>query len=60
MDNHSTPRQEKFLEIITALNKQHRQGESQIFDCGKLGFIHIWWHHSWEHHWFEPSLEFRG
>lgn len=50
---------EKFLKIITALNKKHRQGENQIFDCGELGFVHIWWRQGWEHQWFEPSVEFK-
>ncbi len=55
----TTNRDKKFIEIIKALNKQRRQGVNQIFDCGKLGFIHIWWHGSWRHCWLEPSLEFK-
>lgn len=53
-------RQDKFLQIITALNKQHRQAANEIFDCGTLGFVHIWFHHSWECEWFKPSEEFKG
>lgn len=51
-------RQDKYLEIITYLNKKRRQGERNIFDCGPLGFALIWWHHSWEVEWFMPNKEF--
>ena len=51
-------RKNKYLDIISELNHQHRQGENQIFDCGELGFVHIWWHHQWQLEWFNPSKEF--
>ena len=53
-----SPRDTKYFSIITELNKQHRVGEEAIFDCGKLGLVHIWWDSRWEHRWFEPSKEF--
>lgn len=53
-------RNQKYIEIITKLNKKHRQGEANIFDCGELGFLHIWWHNQWKYDWFIPSLEFKS
>jgi len=52
----------KVLEIINELNRQHRQGENEIFDCGELGFVHLWWHASWQWKWkwIKPSTEFKG
>ena len=52
-------RENKYLEIITALNHKHRQGENKIFDCGELGFVHVWWYHQWQSEWFAPSKEFK-
>ena len=53
-------REEKYIQIITELNKQRRQGENQIFDCGELGLIHIWWQgHQWRSEWVIPSKEFK-
>lgn len=49
----------KYLEIITELNKQNRQGEDNIFNCGELGFIRIWWRGQWVREWVEISNEFR-
>ena len=52
-------RETKFVEIITKLNKQRRQGENEIFDCGELGFVHIYMKGShWAGRWFMPSQEF--
>ena len=52
-------RDEAFLYIITQLNDRRGIGAPGIFDCGKLGFLYIWWgHHVWERRWFEPSNEF--
>ena len=54
-----TEREQKYLEIITELNKKWRWGEDQIFDCGSLGFVHIYQRRgTWEGDWFEPSKEF--
>jgi hypothetical protein len=52
-------RTQKFLKIITHLNEHHRQGENNIFDCGKLGFVRIWWHSQWQHEWLMPSTEYK-
>lgn len=52
-------RHNKVFEIIGSLNQQNRQGESQIFDCGVLGFVRMWWHNGWEWSWFEPNTEFK-
>jgi hypothetical protein len=52
-------RADKYMEIITKLNRRKRWGENQIFDCGELGFLHIWWHQQWYGDWFEPSTEFK-
>lgn len=49
----------KVLDIITQLNKQHRQGEDQVFDCGELGFVHLWWHSRWSWEWIKISTEFK-
>ncbi len=50
----------KVLEIITKLNKKHRQGEDAIFDCSDLGFVHIFWRSGrWEWDWVVPSTEFK-
>jgi len=45
-------RDNKYLEIITRLNKAHQQGSIHYYDCGELGIIHIYWHgNRWEHEW---------
>ena len=51
----------KTLDIITKLNKTHRQGSDGYYDCGELGVVHIYWHQQrWEWEWIEISDEFKA
>ena len=53
-------RDKKYLEIITYLNKMRLVGLNEIFDCGKLGFVHIYRSQQhWYGDWFEPDTRFK-
>lgn len=49
----------KVLDIINELNRTHRQGSNDYYDCGELGIVHIYWWHSWTWEWIELSTEFK-
>jgi len=54
------PRNRAFWLIINQLNEQGRHHENCVFDCGKLGFVRIWFEGGyWEHKWLEVSTEFK-
>ena len=52
-------RDEKAYAVIRTLNKQGRQGENTIFDCGELGLLEVSWAGSWKAKWLTVSKEFR-
>ena len=54
MVREETPREKKYLEIITWLNEMRRQVRTRLFDCGELGIALIYWgRNRWEVEWFD-------
>jgi hypothetical protein len=50
-----TPRERTFLEIIQWLN-DNKQGATNLFDCGVLGFALVYWSkYGWEVRWYEAQ-----
>ena len=46
-----------FYDIIKELNKQNRQGTKILVDCGKLGYILVYWGNKWEYEHFPGALK---
>ena len=42
------------MEVISWRNEREDYS-SETYDCGKLGVLHLWLHHSWQREWFEPK-----
>jgi hypothetical protein len=50
------PRERTFFEIIQWLNDNDKQGATNLFDCGVLGFALVYWsRNGWEVRWYEAQ-----
>ena len=51
-------RHNKVMEILRHLNASKIHGRRDLYDCGELGCVLIYWGKAWEWEWFSPNKEF--